>query len=151
MKGRKRTPTPVLKLRGSWRAKTRPGESSLPVERPEAPAFIHSDAVAMEEWEFVVSQMEELRTLAKIHRMLIASYCLAVSRLTKAQAVLDEEGQTQLGKNGDCKRPEVSIVETASRDIKGIMAELCITPGSQSRVTAKPAKAQDKKAKFFGA
>ena len=113
--------------------------------------FVASDPVAMEEWGIIIPQMEFAGTLSTIHRMLIATYCLAVSRLVAAQAVLAEGGLTHFTKNGDAKRPEVIIVEAASREIRSLMSELCITPGSQSRAVVKPKNtSDDKRKKFFG-
>jgi len=165
VKGRKRTPTPVLKLRGSWRGKTRKDEPIAPKGTPEPPAIVSADPVALSEWNLAVSQMSDMRTLSPVHRWLLAGFCITVSRLAKAQAALDEHGLTQpvevktiRRQNGDeetiekgeQKRPEVAIVSDCTAQIKAYMAELCITPASQSRATAKPAdKPADKKKRFF--
>lgn len=45
------TPTKILEARGSWRAKTRAGELQFPVERPECPAWLSTEARA--EWDRV--------------------------------------------------------------------------------------------------
>lgn len=166
MKGRKRTPTPVLTLRGSWVAKTRKGEPVAPAGTPEPPEIVSADPVALAEWNLAVSQMSDMRTLSPVHRWLLAGFCITVSRLAKAQAVLDERGLTQpvevktihrqngdeeVIEKGEQKRPEVSIVSDCTAQIKAYMAELCITPASQSKATAKPAGKDGKpgKERFF--
>lgn len=107
-----------------------------------------------------------MRTLSPVHRWLLAGFCITVSRLAKAQAVLDEMGLTQpievktitrqngdeeVIEKGEQKRPEVGIVSDCTAQIKAYMAELCITPASQSKATAKPAPKDGKlgKERFF--
>lgn len=150
MKGRKRTPTPILRMRGSWRAKSRTNEPQAPAGRPEAPSFIVADSVALAEWERLVDQLDAMGTLSTVHRGLVAGYCLTLARLTAAQAVIAANGMTADTDSGPKKRPEVVIVEKCTEQIRSYAAELCITPGSQSRaVTRKSAEPENKKARFF--
>ncbi len=138
MKGRKRTPTPILKMRGSRRATTRPNEPPLELGRPEPPAYIASDPVAMDEWNRLIPQLEARRTLCPLDRILVANLCLSVARLSEAQGRIAEFGQCADSSRGRRKLPENSIVEKCLEQIKSYMAELCITPASQSKAAARP-------------
>ncbi len=57
------TPTKILEARGSWRAKARAGELTFPVERPECPAWLSTEARA--EWDRVVERLEGAGVLAQ--------------------------------------------------------------------------------------
>lgn len=150
MKGRKRTPTQILKLRGSWRAKSRKDEAAAPEGIPDPPETISADPIALEEWQIAVSQMSVLGTISPLHRWLLAGFCLTVARLVKAQDVLQKHGLTQITEKGEQKRPEVSIVSDCTAQIKAYMAELCITPASQSKaVGKKPESPAGGKSRFF--
>jgi len=151
MKGRKRTPTTLLISRGSRYAKRRSGEPIPVPGRPEAPAFVASDEVAAAEWDFIVGHLEQMGTLAIVNRMLIASYCLCVSRQTAAAAFIRENGMAYDTEAGRKKYPEVTIAEKCTEQIKAYMAEMCVTQASQSRATArKPEEKQDQgKKRFF--
>src|SRR6185369_17058934 len=147
-------------MRDSWRAKTRKNEPVAPSDLPEPPATVKADRVALAEWNLAISQMTGMRTLSSVHRWLLAGFCLTVSRLVKAQAVISKKGLTQpvevrtitrqngdeeVIEKGEQKRPEVGIVSDCTAQIKAYMAELCITPASQSKATA-TAKSPDKPA-----
>jgi len=153
-------------MRGSRWAKDRKNEPKAPEGMPAPPVSVSSDSIALDEWNLHAKQIHEMGFLSPVHRWLLAGFCITVSRLVKAQAVLDEKGLTQpietrtirkqngdeeIIERGDQKRPEVSIVSDCTLQIKTYMAELCITPASHSKATAKaPEKPQqDKKKRFF--
>lgn len=165
MKGRKPTPATLLMARGSRYAKARAAQPSAPAGIPEAPATVACDPIALAEWALALPQMEQMGTVSPVHRWLLAGFCLTVSRLVKAQSVLHEKGLTQpyevktihrlsgdveVIEKGEQRRPEVGIVSDCTMQIKSYMAELCITPASQSKAIAKKPDGADKgKKRFF--
>lgn len=150
MKGRKAIPTKTHEARGTKPQKDRSREPKLNPGRPEPPAYIAMNTVAMHEWNLIVGQLEARRTLGKEHRITIANYCLCVARLSAAQQVIDEEGMTYETEHGPKRRPEVIIVEKCIEQLIRYSVEMCITQASQSKATAAPEdKPNDPKKRFF--
>ena len=92
MSGPPPTPTKVLESRGSWRAKVRAGEPTLPVERPSCPAFLKGEA--RKEWTRAVGQLLRMRVVTKADRALLAAYCEAWGEFLQATAELEGQGYT---------------------------------------------------------
>lgn len=82
MPGPPKTPTNKLKLRGSWRGKTRRGEPQPPAGIPDAPAWLSAEA--REAYTEVAAQLHGLGMMTMIDRNALAryadlwvSYCLS--------------------------------------------------------------------------
>ncbi len=86
------TPTKLLKVRGSWRAKTRENEPELPVKAPPAPAFLNAEAER--EWARQVKHLQTMGVIAEADRALLAFYCQAWAEFLEVNADLKKEGLT---------------------------------------------------------
>jgi phage terminase small subunit len=76
-RGPKPTPTPLLKLRGSWRAETRDGEPSPTTELPPCPAWVRP--AARKHWGEIGEMLEGLGLIAKPHTLALAMLCEALA------------------------------------------------------------------------
>ncbi len=137
MKGRKRTPTPVLAARGSWRAKTRPDEPIIEAKEPDCPA--HLDEGAQIEWARVVPLLMAMRVLSPADRGVVAVYCMAYSRWQRAETEIAAGGHVVTLSGGrQLQSPWLGIATKAMEQVHKLSAELGITPASRSRVSAAP-------------
>lgn len=86
MKGRKKTPTAILKMRGSWRAKTRPGEPTPESKQLDSPEFLG------EREKNIFDQMSEalfrVGVLTEIDGSSLARYAVCLVRWIDAEAAL---------------------------------------------------------------
>ena len=71
--GKQPTPTETLKLRGSWRGKTRKGEPK-PGGDPVCPAWLTGEA--KEIWKRMVPGLKKSGVMAKVDSFAFARYCL---------------------------------------------------------------------------
>lgn len=133
---------------GGRTVKATPGFKRLP---PNAPSWLPAEAAA--EWKRVVPELARLELLKPIDRAALAAYCLAWDRLVTAQKVVQssEMGQTYTDAFGNPKkRPEVLIVEAASKELRAWAAEFGMTPSSESRVAKPEADHADEANPFAG-
>jgi P27 family predicted phage terminase small subunit len=138
MPGPRRTPTAILKLRGSWRAKSRANSEPTPeVAIPPRPAYL--DAGARKEWDRVAAELYHAGVLTRLDMAVLAGYCQNFSRLQEAERGLAEDGLIVRSPNGyPIQNPYLSIVHEAQRQMRAFAVELGITPASRSRVTVTP-------------
>lgn len=138
--GRKATPR-ALKLvegrspgrdSGGRKVKPDPGFVRLP---PEPPVWL--GVVARAEWERVVPELQRLRLVKPIDAAALTAYCLTWERLVAAQAMIDENGLTHVGSQGLTRHPAVSILESASKDLRSWCAEFGLTPAAEAKVGLK--------------
>lgn len=75
-RGPKPTPTPLLRLRGSWRGETRPDEPKVTPELPECPEWVRPQA--REHWGEVGAMLEGLGLMGKPHTLALTMLCEAL-------------------------------------------------------------------------
>src|SRR5262245_17317041 len=98
-RGPQPTPTEILRLRGSWRAKEREGEVVYSRGRPTCPAFLSREAKA--EWRRQMPQLEAAGVLATVDRAVLAAYCEAWAEFVDFRKRLDETGPLVKTANGN--------------------------------------------------
>ena len=89
-RGPARTPTRVLALRASWRAKTRSGEVQPPAGKPRCPRWLKKEAKRA--WKELVPQLEGMGILARCDRNAIARYCQTLAMWREANEWLAQHG-----------------------------------------------------------
>lgn len=144
-RGPARTPTPILKARGSWLADTaeRKNEPQLTVGSPAKPKFL--SPIASAEWEAIVSELVPSGVLTKADGPALAalseSYAEMVAACEGLAAIKTKRIRWAVGR----KRAAISEFLKAA-------AQFGMTPAARSRVQAiKEADGgSDKKAKYFG-
>lgn len=159
-RGPQKTPTEVLKRRGSRRAKepARVAEVKAAGE-PVCPTWL--DPAARDCWTWLAGELKTLRLLAAIDANTLARYCRTWSRWQRCQAVLIQHGETYVaigstGQESIKKRPEVEICARLATELATLEGALGLSPAARAGRVAPP-KANDEPAdaleslKLFGA
>jgi len=120
---------------------------------PDPPAPVLNDKDALEEWQYIVPQLDQLGMLARIDRTVLAGYCVCYGRWMKAErAIRRARSLTELTTMGRMQRREVSIAFMCMKELRQYVGELGLSPSARSRVMAgKPRGEEGKKDKgrFF--
>ena len=102
--GPPKTPTVLLELRGSHRAKGRRGEPK-PGPKDSSPPFrprwLAKHPRAVECWEYHAGRLSKMGICTKIDRNALARYCYAHAEYLRAADVVAEEGSTVTVHNSD--------------------------------------------------
>lgn len=85
-RGPQPTPTSTLKLRGSWRAKTRQNEPQFAAGVPVCPKWITGEA--RREWRRILPQLEAAGLLTAADLAALAAYCDAWADFCEASAAV---------------------------------------------------------------
>ena len=161
MRGRKPTPTAILKARGSWRAKTRKREPNPDKGRPRVPSFLKGTAKT--EWLKLVEMLERMSILTKIDGNALARYCRLWQRWREAEEFLRKKGSDQYEvKDGKGRvvsyrmYPMAKSAATLAVELRRLEQEFGLTPSSRTRISqeataAGSAVAEPHKARFFKA
>jgi P27 family predicted phage terminase small subunit len=161
MSGPPPTPTEILKLRGSWRAKAREkqGQPQPKAGTPSMPRWLSKEAKA--EWRHLLPQLRALGMLYAIDRSALAAYCQAHAELVWATEVLEREGRiidapvfNKPGElTGHTKRlhPAVKLQRDAFARVKAFLGEFGLTPATRARlsVAAPESPPASDKSRFF--
>lgn len=153
-RGPKPTPTPVLKLRQSWRGKTRSTEPSFDQRRPQKPMWLIGEGKKL--WEKLVPILHRAGLASQVNRETLAMLCDSWARYREACEKLDKEGAVlvsvnQKGGDYEYQSPWMSIRNTMFDQVKKMAACYGMTPAdiANVRATEKPS-GDSKKSKFFG-
>lgn len=154
-RGRRPTPTNILKLRGSWRGKLNRGEPQPDKGPPERPTWLADDAAAV--WDELIPQLDELGILTRIDGNALARYCTYWVRWQQTETFLRQYGLTYPIKDSFgavrqfCPWPQVAINHKLAADLARLEAEFGLTPSARSRITVAPRELERPgKARFFG-
>lgn len=130
--GRRRTPTAILKLRGSRHANDR-DDAQPPEGVPDYPEYL--DDVAREEWRRLVPILSYMNVLTPAERNVLALVCQTWSRMVAAeQKVRETGGEIVKSPNGyPLMNPWRSIANKCQDQLARILPELGLTPSSRSR------------------
>ena len=136
-RGPKPTPAGLLKIRGSWRGKSRPAEPApVPADAPAVPMWLSHAAKAV--WAELVPDMPP-DVLARADANALARYCDATARWRAAAADLDQHGETftVTSRNGTYirPRPQVAMYHKLGAALVKLEQEFGLTPSSRGRVT----------------
>jgi P27 family predicted phage terminase small subunit len=135
MPGPSPLPTAILALRGSWRAKTRRGEPTLPVEKPTCPVFLSTEAKS--EWRRQVVELSRLGVLAKIDRALLAVYCEAWGEFVMVVEAIGKSGVIIKDRDGRLKRnPLCRVRDAAVERMIRLAGQFGFTPAARTRLRA---------------
>lgn len=153
--GRKKTPTAVLKIRGSWRAKTRKSEPKPPRGKPDCPEIL-SEA-AKEKWNQLIPILDDMGLLSKIDGDAIARYCESWARWADAIKWIHEKGEFYPLKddNGNVKClqqfPQVGIANHMAEQMNRLAAQFGMTPSARAGLSVDPGtnKKENTKEKYF--
>ncbi len=96
-RGPVQTPTRILSLRGSWRAKDRPGEPQPRAAAPGKPASLTPAAAVL--WDELAPALAAAGVLTQIDRHLLARYCELHVQWDQLHDFIGKAGQAHPVKN----------------------------------------------------
>lgn len=119
LRGPQKTPTKILELRGSWRAKKRRNTEPVPVHTQlECPDWL--DAQAKGIWTWVVRYLEPLAGLATVDSMALAVYCSLFSRWREAYKFVQQYGETYVLKRSFRIKGEGFTQDSVEERVQGV-------------------------------
>lgn len=99
---------------------------------PPAPAWLPHHGKA--EWKRLVPQLVADRKLAAHELQSVESYCLSVARIREAETIIQREGITYAGPDGQPKRhPATAVMKENQEAARRLLIELGGTPASRSK------------------
>ena len=84
------TPTKILELRGSKRARRNPNEPKPDKGRPRCPLWLKGNAKA--EWKKLVEMTDRMGILTKVDGNALARYCRLWQRWRRSEDFIEEHG-----------------------------------------------------------
>jgi P27 family predicted phage terminase small subunit len=131
-RGPKKTPTNILKIRGSSLVKDRPKNEPIPVAgMPEPPEWVQGEALA--EWNRKAPLLYEQGTLTLVDGNALGAYCVAHEIVYQALEGCRNKKTGKLGliqktTNGNITQScLMALVKTGLRDMNRFAAELGMT------------------------
>ena len=152
MSGPTRTPTKILKLRGSWLAGTRDREP-VPSGKPACPQWLNKDARAV--WKQIVPKLCALHILGRIDQNALARYCTLWARWRAAELFIEKNGtsypiHTETGKvKYHAQFPDVAIAHHLAGQLTKLEGEFGMTPASRSKIKVDVKPKDNAKSRFF--
>ena len=136
-RGPKRTPTAILKARGSWRGKTRAAGPEAAPGRPDPPVYLRP--AARKHWDYLADLLEEMGVLAELDGDMLGAYCQTIAKWEDNELFLEENGATYdhvgtTGKKNPKMRPEVQYAKTLWAEIKQFAALFGLTPANRAEM-----------------
>lgn len=148
-RGTKPKPTTLKILHGERPQRVNQDEPRPILRRPKPPKYLN--AVALEEWEEILPDIEATGVLSVVDGRALALYCESYSRLVAARADIDKEGVIASSEAGAPKtNPAVVVAERASVHMLRCLSEFGLTPAARSRVKAPAEGPKDELEAFLG-
>lgn len=154
-RGPKRTPTNILKLRGSRRGDRSPDQPQLPVGAPAKPKNLRP--IASKKWDELVPILLEQRTLSKADADKLQMYCQCWARYIEceewvathgmAYVIRDKKGTPMSSRAWPQARELDRLVNTLGR----LGNEFGLSPSSRTGIQAASPPGQDEFDKFLNA
>ncbi len=145
-RGPRPEPTQSLRLKGSWRANSRPEEPRPPNGPVRCPAWIPKEAKTA--WRVLAPMLEGMGVLTRADRNALTRYCVLWSRWRAAEETI-QRGQTipiydDAGKLIDVKMiPQVKLAGELAVVLLRLEQEFGLTPSARTRIHAEQQKAED--------
>jgi len=145
-KGPPPTPTKVLEMRGSWRAKINPREPQPEPGKPNKPQWLGKYAASC--WKQLIPKLNAIGILTKVDRNALSRYCVLWGRWKKAEEFLEENGTTQeaFNKDGDSMGlkayPQVKEAQQLASELLRLEQHFGLTPSARARLQV-PEKKDD--------
>lgn len=140
--GRKKTPTAILKARGSWRAKLRELEGEPPYDAGTVtcPDWLGREGKA--EWRRQIVQLQKVGVLAVTDRALLAAFCQAWDEIAQASKEINKAQKADPSISLRDVWPLIKIRAEAQARLHRYACEFGFTPASRSRVKVPEKKQQ---------
>ena len=149
------TPTKMLEMRGSWRAKKRQGEPKPERSRPQCPRWLRKEAKRI--WEELIPQIDEMGILGRCDRHALARYCQALANWRLAEEWVMEHGDVYPEKNekgeviGVKEYPQVGKSIRLAEMLLRLEKQFGLNPAARAGLgtVREPPDPNDPKARFF--
>ena len=150
------TPSRVLALHGSWRARLDRDEPTPEPGEPDLPDWLDEDAKAA--WREVAPGLDAMGVLGKVDGHALAVYCTLFSRWRKAEAFLAAHGDSLVVKDASGRAvgirlyPQVKLANQLAEVVARMAREFGLTPSARTRVRVVPAAPprDPEDARYFG-
>ena len=154
-RGPQPTPTKILKMRGSWRAKINPDEPQPQAKKPTRPKWLNAEAVKV--WVNLTRKLFRMGVLTDVDGNALARYCMLFARWRTCEEFLEKHGQTRVvkddsGKAVDIKTfPQVTIAGSLADQLLRLEQQFGLTPSARARLRTLPEteKKQNGKSQYF--
>ncbi len=138
MRGPPPTPTASLRLRGSWRSKTRPNEPKPETGIPQPPKYL--DAEQKKLWRRLAKQLDAIGIMTKIDGEALGRYVRTWSRWDKAERFIAEHGLVYPKRDDDDKvvafieYPQIGIADRAAAQLLRLEQAFGLHPAARARL-----------------
>ena len=150
MPGPPKTPTAILKMRGSWRARVRKDEPQPAKGAPRPPGWLDREARA--EWRRIVPELDKVGIIAIVDRAALAILCQSWADYYAARREVETQGWTVTTPAGLIRRnPMVAVMNQAYERWRKMALQFGMTPSARAGL-ARPKENPDEnrgKARFF--
>jgi P27 family predicted phage terminase small subunit len=134
-RGRKPTPKPLLKLRGSEVRGPHKSGIDAPPGVPPAPSWLSE--LARDEWARVVPMLEASKVMSPRHQQTLAAYCDALADMIEADRELKANGATFMDDKGRVSNhPAWTRKRDARTQMLKFATEFGLTASALARVMA---------------
>ncbi len=137
-RGPARTPTKVLQLRGSWRAKRREGEPEPDAVAPEPPPGLSEKARAT--WDELMPRLAAIGVATEVDGRAFGRYCETWALWTELSAFVQKSGHAHPVKNkrGDIvgvkAYPQVRLLLQTSEHLLRLEQQFGLTPAARAHL-----------------
>jgi P27 family predicted phage terminase small subunit len=138
-RGPKPTPTPILRLHGSWRADTRPNEPQAPAGTPAAPSWVNPDHV--KHWDEIAGVLASMGVMSPVHAVSLSLLVQAVGDWIEATKLADESPKTcPTATGGETLHPAQRLKGMTFQRVLQLCREFGLTPSAITGVKAQETK-----------
>jgi P27 family predicted phage terminase small subunit len=147
------TPTSILKLRGSWRAKTRGGEPEPEAVAPDPPPGLSDRARAT--WDELMPRLEAVGLATGVDGRAFGRYCEAWALWQDLAAFVQKSGHAHPVKDrkgeivGVRAYPQVALLLKTSEHLLRLEQQFGLTPAARVRFATDDATGEEDDASPF--
>lgn len=151
MPGKPRTPTAILKARGSWLAKLpdRQNEPSYAAASAECPECLQGEAMA--HWEQVTPELFRCGVVTIPDVPALIALCQQWGIYSAAYATCETDGHWIETERGKQKHPAHAVMVDALKEYQRLAAGFGVIPAHRSKAPASKPQPDSSKARFFKA
>ena len=132
-RGRKRTPSKILKFKKTYRPDQRGNEPEPAKGRVSCPDWLSREAKA--EWKRIAPELKKTGVLAMIDRAMLAAYCQTWGDYYAATKAVAKDGTTFTTPQGYiAKNPMVTVLNEARSALLRYASEFGLTPSSRAKL-----------------
>jgi P27 family predicted phage terminase small subunit len=148
------TPTPILKLHGSWRGNLNRDEPQPEPGPPDKPPWL--DDYASEAWDQFVPILADMCVLTRADGAMLALLCTTWARWRRCEEFVAERGEVYTIKDADGKArelrrfPQAVASESLGRAMNRYLGEFGLSPSARARIHVTPRRPQPGEDDGFG-